>query len=340
MRYFAGLDVSLDTTQICVVDPKGSIVLETQTETHPLAIAERLKATGWTFSRVGFEAQNTAEWLYFGLIKARLPAICIDALHASRILKNRLNKTDRNDARGIADLMRLGQFRAVHIKSPQARQMKTLIAARALLQSKAMDLENAIYGFVRGAGIKFPKTAAKAFEARARAVIGPSPVIALIEPLLAARRALREAFERADRALVAQVRQDRVCERLMTVPGVGPLTALTYRAVIDDPARFARSRSVAAHLGLTPATRQSGRMSRRGRITRSGDGDLRRALFNAARAVMSPRTGANPLRRWAQAIGERRGKLKAIIALARRLAVLLHRLWVDETEFRPEASAA
>jgi transposase len=341
MRCFAGLDVSLETTNVCVMDAEGVVLRESKLATEPEAMAAWFKETGLGYGRIGLEASATAMWLFRGLAEAGLPIICIEARHAHGVLKARLNKTDRNDANGIADLMRVGLFKAVHVKTLESQHVRALLTARRTMRIKLVDLENAIGGILRSLGFNLRRPSRLKFDARVQDCLAQAPEIsAFIQPLLDARSMTWAQFEVLDERVASLARADPVCRRLMTIPGVGPLVALTYRATIDIPQRFSRSRTVAAHLGLTPRTYQSGRLEMRGRITRFGDRHARTALVNAAMAALHPRTRTSPLKVWGLCVAERRGKMKAAIAVARRLAVLMHRLWVDGADFRVDPVGA
>jgi transposase len=290
--------------------------------------------------RVGVEACAISNWLCPELIRSRLHVICIEARHAHNVLKENTNKTDRNDARGIAELMRAGLYREVHIKSAEGQRLKALLTARRMIQIKVLDLENGIGGVLRSFGLVLARRSTSRFDQRVRALLKGKPDLgALIEPLMEARRVLRETYNQLDALMRAAAKADPVCQRLMTAPGIGPIAALTYRVVIEVPERFRRSQTVGAHLGLTPKSRQSGEKDMKGRISRRGDRTLRVALFNGANAVLNPQCRDHPLRSWALKIAARRGRMKAVVALARRLSVILHRMWVDGTDYehRPVA---
>ena len=335
MRYFVGLDVSLKMTNVCVIDADGARVREAAIATEPAALIEFLEPYRRSCARVGLESCSLSEWLYLDLAKAGLPVVCIEARHAHLMLKANINKTDRNDARGIATIMRTGVFRPVHIKSPESRQHRTLLTVRRLVQTKIIDIESGIFSIVRSLGFKPRRASARTFESDvARLLEGRSDLAGLIQPLIDIRRCLRAQFDALDSQLRRLAGSDPVCRRLMTAPGIGPVTALTYRCVIDVPERFRRSQTVGAHIGLTPKTRQSGETDIRGRISKRGDRSLRSALYNGANSVLSPRCKDQLLRGWALQIAARRGRHKAVIALARRLAVILHRMWCDGTDYR------
>ena len=342
MKACVGLDVSQRQTSVCIVDGTGGVLEEFTVPTDPEALGQALIDRRRRYARIGLESCGIADWLYEGLVDRGLPIICIESRHAHGVLKARVNKTDRNDARGIAEIMRAGLYRAVHVKSPPSRQVRAVLTARRLLRAKIVDLENGIAGLLSTSGrIVARSSGRRRYERQVLGLAEREPEVSdWIRPLLNARAALCAEFEALDKAVKVMALEDPVCRRLMTAPGVGPLVALTYRMVIDRPARFTCSRNVGAHLGLTPRTWQSGRVDRRGRISRCGDAQLRSALFIAATAVLNPRTGPSPLRTWGVSVVERRGRMKAKIAVARRLAVILHRMWVDGTDYEYGAAVA
>jgi transposase len=251
------------------------------------------------------------------------------------VLKAQINKTDRNDARGIAQMMRVGLYRPVHVKTLRSQKLRMLLTHRKLLQSKAIAIDNDLRGTLRNFGLKVGMVGTVRFEARIRELVENLPdLAALVEPLLVVRRTLREQFCILHRHLLAIVRDDEVCRRLMTTPGVGPVVSLTYRATVDVPARFHKSKSVGAVFGLTCAKYQSGEVDWSGRISRCGDQMMRTMLYEAAHILLVRSTKWSWLKAWAMKIARHRGMKKAIVALARRLAVIMHRIWVDGTEFR------
>jgi transposase len=260
------------------------------------------------------------------------------------LLKAQINKTDRNDARGMAQMMRVGLYRPVHVKTLRSQKLRMLLTHRKLLQSKAIAIENDLRGTLRNFGLKVGTVGAVKFEVRIKELVENLPDLAtLVEPLLVVRRVLREQIAVLHRRLLAIARDDEVCRRLMTVPGVGPVVALTYRATVDVPARFRNSRAVGAVLGLTPCKYQSGERNYTGAISKCGDEMMRVMLYEAAQILLMRSTRWSWLKAWAVQIARRRGLKKAIVALARRLAVIMHRIWTDGTEFRwtrQEAAAA
>jgi transposase len=261
-------------------------------------------------------------------------------MHA--VLKAQINKTDRNDARGIAQMMRVGLYRPVHVKTLRSQKLRMLLTHRKLLQSKAIAIENDLRATLRNFGLKVGIAGKVKFEARIKELVENLPdLVVLVEPLLLVRRVLREQIGILHRRLLVIVRDDDVCRRLMTTPGVGPVVALTYRATVDVPARFRKSKAVGAVFGLTCSRYQSGEVDRNGRISRCGDEMMRAMLYEAAQSMLRSKKWSW-LKAWAMQVARRRGMKKAIVALARRLAVILHRIWVDGTEFRwtREAAAA
>src|ERR1700745_302749 len=335
MDYFAGLDVSVKETSVCIVDDAGKIVREARVASEPEALLQLLTNTIYRFKRVGLEAGPLSACVNTVLAEAGLPVICVETRHMRAVLKAQINKTDRNDARGMAQMMRAGLYRPVHVKTLRSQKLRMLLTHRKLLQSKAIAIDNDLRGTLRNFGLKVGMVGTVKFEARIKELVENLPDLAvLVEPLLMVRRVLREQFSILHRRLLAIVRDDEVCRRLMTIPGVGPVVALTYRATVDVPARFRKSKSVGAVFGLTCAKYQSGEIDWSGRISRCGDEMMRTMLYEAAQTLLTRSTRWSWLKAWAMQVARRRGKKKAIVALARRLAVILHRIWVDGTEFR------
>jgi transposase len=334
MDYFAGLDASLETVNVCIVDGEGSVLLEQKVGAEPQEIAALLKRFDRPLKRVGLEAGPTSSWLFTELRAAGYPALCLECRHVKAGLSAMRNKTDRNDARGIAHLVRLGWFRVVHVKSEAAQQIRMLLVNRNLLLSKLQDIENSVRGSLKVFGLRLGQVTKRSFEARILELVEGHPSIAAItEPLLRVRRALLDEFCLLDRMARKTARNDVVCRRLMTVPGVGVIVALTYRTGVDVPERFTRSRDVGAHFGLTPRRYSSGQVDYDGHISRCGDEMVRTALYQAAHVLMHHGRWSG-LRGWAMRVARRSGAKLAKVALARKLAVVLHRMWLDGTEFR------
>jgi transposase len=292
MEHYAGLDVSVKETSVCVIDGAGKVIHEVKVVTEPEAIRAVLVDGTFTIARIGLEAGPLSQWLYSGLAEAGLPIICVETRHMKAALSAQLNKSDRNDARGIAHMMRVGLYRPVHVKTLTSQKRRMLLTSRQLLQAKALDIENDLRGTLRNFGLKVGTVGVPKFEARIRELVADDPDLAVIaEPLLAARRALREQLGVLHCRLLAVVREDEVCRRLMTVPGVGPMVALTFRATVDIPARFKNSKAVGAVFGLTPRRYQSGEIDRMGGISKCGDAMMRKMLFEAAHVRPAPSGG-------------------------------------------------
>ena len=341
MGYFAGLDVSLEETAICIVDETGKILREARTTSEPEALVAFFGACGMEMERIGLEACSLTAWLHAGLTEAGLPATCIEARQAKAAMGAMPNKTDRNDARGIAQIMRTGWYRAVHVKSPACRSWRALLTARRLVLNKRRDVENGVRALLREAGLKVGTPSRKDFPVRVRELAGDDPVLAaLSESLLCVIEVMNQEVDRLTKRVLDEVKAEPTCRRLMTVPGVGPLTALAFRATIDQPDRFRTSRDVGAHLGLTPRRYQSGETDVQGRISRCGDELARTALHEAAHSLLIRSSKWSALRAWGMNIAKRRGVARARVAVARKLSVILHRMWADGSEFRWGKQAA
>jgi transposase len=341
MERYAGIDVSLEWSSVCVVDATGRIVREAKVASEPEALVHFFEQLGVPVARIGLEAGPLSQWLHAGLTAAGFETVLLETRQVKAALSAMVVKTDRKDARGIAQLLRMGWFRPVHCKSPPAQEVRALLVGRKLLQGKLLDVELSIRGILRGFGLKVGRVSRGRFAARIRELITGQPMLErVIEPMLRAREALRSEYHVLHRAMLDIVRADATCRRLMTVPGVGALVAVTFTSAVDDPARFRRSRMVGAHFGLTPKRYQSGETDVTGGISKAGDAMVRAVLYEAA-SVMLTRTGRfSALKRWALEVARRRGMKRAKVALARKLAGVLHRMWVDGSEFRFGKEAA
>ncbi|HEV2126599.1 MAG TPA: IS110 family transposase [Chloroflexota bacterium] len=333
MEHYAGLDVSLELTSVCVVDAQGQVVREVKVASEPEALILFLCGEDFKIARIGLEAGPLSQWLHAGLVTAGFEAVLLETRHVKAALSAMTVKTDRRDARGIAQLLRLGWYRPVHAKSASAQGK--------LIQGKLLDIESGIRGVLRGFGLKVGPISRGRFDARIRDLVeGQAMLETVVGSMLAARTALQAEFARLHRALLALVRADPVCHQLMSVPGVGAVVAITFKSGVDDPGRFRRSRDVGPHFGLTPRKYQSGEIDVTGSISKVGDRMVRTALYEAASVMLSRTVRMSPLKSWAMAVARRRGSKKARVALARKLGVILHRMWVDGTSFRWTNEAA
>jgi len=336
MNLYAGLDVSLKETAVCIMDQDGTVLRECKVLSDPKALDDVMGEYNGALKRVGIEACSLGGWLQVELSKRGYEAILIETHHTHVALSTMRNKTDRNDARGIAQLMRTGWFKSVHVKSAEAQRLRTLLGCRKMVVRKLVDTENEIRGTLRGFGLKTGNGSRTEFAGRVKMLTKDSdPLIQeIMVRLLAIREVLREQRRRMDALVVKTVRADEVCRRFMGIPGVGPIAALSFRTGVDDPQRFTRSRTVGAHFGMTPRKYQSGEIDYDGRISRCGDRDVRQALFDAAGSLLRRCQKHSALRAWGLRIAKRGGLKKAIVAVSRKLAVIMHRMWVDGTEFR------
>ena len=334
MEYYVGLDVSLKQTAVCIVDQKGAVKHEAMIPSDPEAIADFVQAHVESVVRIGLESGPTSTWLWTELNKMGLPIICIDARHAKAALKMQINKSDRNDAVGIARIMQTGWYREVRVKALDSHAIKALLVSRALLVKIKRDVENQIRGLLKNLGLVIGRAKMNTFKARAEELIEDKPaLIAVVEPLLIAREAIAQQIADLDRKVMRLARNDAQVRRFMTTPGIGPITALCYLATIDDPTRFNKSRNVGAYIGLTTRRYASGETDWTGRISKCGDAMLRSYLFEAANVLLTRVAKWSALKAWGMRIAKRSGIRKAKVAVARKLAVILHRMWIDGTEF-------
>ena len=335
MTYYIGLDVSVESTAVCVIDDTGQVEKELSVSSHPDDIAAALGPFSGAIGSVGLEAGPMSAFLAAGLKRHGLTPVLMETRRVHAALSAIPVKTDRRDARGIAELLRMGWFQPVHLKAPAARDLRLMLSARDCLGRRVRELDNSVWGLLRGFGLRVPKGARGRFCDLVRDLIDGNPVLeAAISPLLDARGAVANEFAKLDSLVRDRAGHDTVCHRLMTVPGVGAVIAMTFRAAIDDPKRFRSSKLVGAFFGLTPRRYQSGETDRVTSITKAGDGSVRAALYEAAHVMLVRTVRWTPLKAWAMRIVARRGAKRAKIALARKLAVIMHRMWVDGTVFR------
>ena len=335
MEQYVGLDASLKLTAICIVDQTGRIEREGVVASHPETIAAFIKSHAPHVARVGLETGATSTWLWTELNKMGLPVICIDARHAKAVLKMQINKSDRNDAAGIARIMQTGWFREVRVKDLDSHSVRALLASRALLVKIKRDLENQVRGLLKNLGLVIGRAKLNVFAVRAEELIEGRPeLMAAVRPLLAARNAIEQQVDDLDHKVMRLARNNAQVRRFMTAPGIGPITALCFLATIDDPTRFKRSRSVGAYVGLTTRRYASGEIDWTGRISKCGDKMLRSYLYEAANVLLTRVAKWSTLKSWGVRLAKRSGLRKAKVAVARKLAVILHRMWIEGTEFK------
>jgi len=343
MTHYVGLDVSMEVTSVCVLGGDGAIVWRGVCASRPEAMAAAVAKHAPDAARVVLESGPLSHWHWHGLHALGVPVVCIDARHAHGVLSARLNKTDANDAEGLAQLARSGWFVPVQVKSAHAHHDRTLLAARDRLVKIKRDIENQVRGSLKVFGLLIGKVASGGYEARVRELLAGAPALAaIIEPLLAVRRTLLRQYDVLHKQLLAVVKESGVCRLLMSHPGIGPVTSLAYRAGVDEPARFAKSSSVGAYFGLTSRRYQSGEVDWSGRISKCGDTMVRSLLYEAANVLLTRVKKSCALKTWGLKLKKRIGGRKAKVAVARRMAVILHRMWRDGTAFDwgcPESGA-
>jgi transposase len=340
-NHYVGLDVSQELTAVCVVDEDGQIVWRGACATDAGALVETVRKHAPLAVRIGLETGQFSNWLTLSLRRRGLPVVCVDARHAKAALEMQINKTDANEAHGLAQVVRTGWYREVTVKSMDASALRMLLVARAQLVMQRQAIANTLRGLMKALGIVVLRGATGRFPVRVReAVEGNAALSAIAEPLLRAWQVLREEADIIERQLVARAEHDAVTRRLMTVPGVGVIVALAFQSVIDTPDRFRRSESVGAYIGLTPKRYQSGEVDVSGRISRCCDGLLRAYLFEAANVLMQPNRKASALRSWGLKRADRLGRKRAKVALARKLAVVMHRIWANGTDYCGDAVTA
>jgi transposase len=341
MEYYAGIDVSLECSTVCVVDGSGKIVREAIVGSEPEPLIGWFGSLGLGLTRVGLEAGPLSQWLYAAIKQAGLAVELLETRHVHDAFSAMPVKSDRNDARGIAQLMRLGWFRPVHCKSIGAQEVRAVLTARKLVQTKRQDVENSLRGILRGFGLKVGKTTDPSFAGRIQELVKGHPNLEMIaEALLSVRAVLLREFNVFEKRVRAMSRLDAKAKLLMSTPAVGPIVSLTYAAAVDDPARFKSSKRAGAHFGLTPKRYQSGETDYSGRISKIGDASVREALYQAAHVMLTkPVKGCPQLKSWAMRIARRAGMSKAKVALARKLAVIMHRMLKDGVPFNPVTKA-
>jgi transposase len=334
MAHYVGVDVGLRSSSLCIVDEAGAACLERTVASEIEEIAASIRNFADQVEGVALETGNLARWLAVGLRADGFRVVVMEARQVKTMLSSLRNKTDRHEARGIAQILRTGWYREVHVKSLESQRLKTLLAARKALLRRRLDLENEVRGLLKVYGVRLPAQLYHVrFDEMAREAVLLDPALAeALEPLLDARGHLYRAFLEIDR-VKAIAQADPVRQLLMSAPGVGHIAALTFKSAVDDPARFRRSKTVAAHFGLTPRRYQSGERDNPGRISKAGDAGVRTALFLAANTIMNGRGQSSPLRKFGARLSRSKGRRRAIVAVARKLAVVLHTMWTDGTMY-------
>src|ERR1700722_15042875 len=334
MKQYVGLDVSQRETAVCVVSETGQLIFEGKAKSDPGALTNLLRKHAPLAERIGFETGAMSSWLWHELRRVELPVVCIDARHAHAALSVRMNKSDQNDARGLAELVRVGWYREVKVKSEESQKIRAVLVARFRLVSMRRDIENQVRSLIKEYGVLFPRAIGLQFRNQVSELLGTHhPLLSVISPLLLIHEHICQQQNKFDDEVRQLAKADETTRRLMTVPGVGVVTALTFRHTIDDPSRFGSASSVGAYLGLTPRRNQSGETDINGKISRWGDRLLRTYLFEAATVLLYRTKKWSSLKAWGMKLAKRIGMRKAKVAIARKIAVILHCIWVDGTSF-------
>lgn len=339
MEQYIGLDVSMKETAISIRQD-GKRIWRGKCASDPQQLAEVIRKRAPQAQRVVFETGPLSVWFYHALAAENLPAICIDARHAKAALDMAVNKTDANDADGLAHLAEVGFYREVRVKGFDSMLIRTLVAARRQLLKMRVQISNQIRGVMKTFGLVVPKGAGSVFERHVRSLLEDEEKLAsIVLPMLRAWSDIRHRTAELSKQLVRMAGEDQRCRLLMSVPGVGTVTATAFAAAVEDPANFRNSRAVGAWAGLTPRRHQSGEVDYDGHISRRGDKQLRNLLFEAAAAILNRSTDTSTLRIWALELKERLGFKRAAVALARKLAVIMHAMLKTGELFDPRAGA-
>ena len=335
MKHYVGLDVSKKETFICIVDEKGAVVSQERTKTDPELIAKALLKHQIEIEKVGLESGSLSHWLTDSLRKLKVPAICVDARKMASILSVQINKTDKNDAKGIAEAMRCGMYREVTLKSQKALETTTLMNSRKLLVEQKTQITNAIRGFLKTYGIRLGSIGDASFSKKIKELLSGTYEIAKIglDALLDSFDTILMKLKELKCEIEKLVETNEEAKRLRTIPGVGAVVAMSFLAEIDDPKRFKKSRSVGAYLGMTPKQYSSGESKRQGRISKCGSAEVRALLHEAAIVLLTRSSKWSRLRAWGLKLKKKHGTKKAAMAVARKLAVIMHRMMIDETDF-------
>lgn len=335
MNYYIGLDVSMKTTFICVLNKEGQICHEAQVDTDPTSIADHLDKQNIKNALIGFESGSLTHYLMTGFKEKGLLAVCMDARKLKAILSIKINKTDKNDARGIAEALRCKLFTSVHSKPMSSLEKTMLLSTRKTLVEQQVQLKNTVRGLLKTFGIRLNSIGNKKFASTVKELLQDKPALCVtgIITLLDVFEKILGEIEKLDQEVRRQAHQDKQVQRLMTIPGVGPITALAYKAEIFDASRFHKSKAVGAYLGLTPTQYSSGEIQKQGRVSKCGSGQLRTLLVEAAIVLLTRSQKWSKLKAWGLKLMRKKGLKKAALAVARKLAVIMHQMMIQETEF-------
>lgn len=335
MKHYVGLDVSMKDTFICIENEIGKVIQQGRVRTEPDLIAQYLKNFNLSIEKAGVESGALSYWLVEELKKREIPALCIDARKMAAVLSVQVNKTDKNDAKGIADAMRCGLYREVSPKSIKAIEISTLMGSRRLLVEQKVQITNGVRGFLKMYGIRLGSCGEASFTQKVKEKLSEKYPLTRegIEGLLNCYEKSCEEIKKLTKRIELLAREDEATKRLMTIPGVGAITALAYKIEIDNPHRFKHSRSVGAYVGMTPRQYSSGETKRQGQISKCGSTEVRTLLTEAATVMLTRSQRWSKLKAWGLKVQRKHGFKKAAVALGRKLAVVMHRIWIDKTDF-------
>lgn len=340
MKHFVGLDVSMKETAVCVVDDAGQRVWEGSVPSSADAIGAIMREKAPDLVRAGMETGPQAVWLWHALREKGIAVDCIHARRAAAALKLQANKTDRNDAFGLARLVHSGWYEPVAIKSFVRYRMRAVLTARERIVRMCTMMINQIRGLAKTFGLQLSAGKGQVFEESVRCALPDDAVLRdLFESLLSVLSGLRDQRRAFDRQLARFAREDGACRIVSSAPGVGSLTAIAFVSAVDDPTRFRSACDVGAYLGLTPKRYQSGEVDIGGRISKTGDRLTRKLLFEAATVIMYRASPSIALKQWGLRLSARSGSWKARVALARKLAVTLLTMWKTNTMFENRSFA-
>jgi transposase len=335
MELYVGLDISQLMTHLCVVDGKGKRIWEGKCRTTAEEIAETIRIHAAQAQLIGMESGALSPYLWHELTATGLPVVCIEARHAHRTLSEQLNKTDKHDARGIAQLVRTNFFKEVKVKSMTSHQLRTLLGERAHLVGMRTDLKNQVRGALKTHGYVVSHSVERGFKAKVGGIIKDAPTLQkMVVPLLRVLETVEREIQELDKLFREYAENNAPCRNLMTTPGVGSITAVAFMSAVDDPKRFRKSRSVGAYFGLTNRRDQSGERDIAGRISGRGDKLVRSYLYEAASSLLTRTKAWSALKSWGLRIAKRSCMNKAIVAVARRLAVIMHQMLLTGEAFR------
>ena len=342
MKYYAGLDVSMKETFICILDEEGKKVFESRAYSDPKPIYDELTKGGYELEKVGLESGSLSSYLTKGLQALGCKAICIDSRKMAAILSVTINKTDKNDARGIADAMRCNHYKETRIRDDNDESISILLQSRATLINTRTTLKNTLRGYLKSYGIRLGTVSHKDFSSRIRSYFSKflEDAIKGIESLLRSYDALSEEIAKMDKSLEKICKADEDVQRLMTAPGVGKIVALTFKADIGDPNRFKKSESVGAYYGMTPRQYSSGETIKMGGISRCGSKEIRFLLMESAVVLLTRCKSWSPLKAWGLKLMRKHGLKKAAMAVGRKLGVILHRMLVTGESFKYSKAVA